>query len=441
MRGVAAVLQRWGARVSGSDLAEFAELGRLVAGGAVVRIGHRAEQVPSDADLVVVTAAIPDENAELCQARRLGLPVMTYAELVGLLMSQRVGVAVAGTHGKSTTAALAAYIFRQAGLDPSFIVGAESSQLGGGSGVGDGSHFIVESCEYARSFWHQHPRTAAILNIEREHLDCYADLAEIVSAFGAFAGQVDTDGVIIARHDDAAVSAATAGAEAAVETFGLEPGADWRATELRVRRGQYSFAVEYHGERLLNAAPLLAGVHNVLNALAATALAWHGGAEPEAIAEALRTFEGIGRRMTLRGTAGGVTVIDDYAHHPTEIAATLRAVRERHEPRRTWVVFQPHQHSRTRMLMDEFATCFADADVVVVPDVYAAREAREAQGESGGSPELVQRLRSGGVEARYLPTLNEATAHVKEATCPGDLVVTMGAGDVWKVADALVERV
>ena len=438
MRGAAAVLQHWGARVSGSDLSEFPELGKLVVGGAVVHLGHRAGQVPDDADLVVFTAAIPEDNPELGQARRAGLPVMSYAELVGALMSQRQGVAVAGTHGKSTTAALTAYMYATAGLDPSFIVGAQCPQLGGGGGVGDGPHLIVESCEYARSFLHQHPRMGAILNLEREHLDCYADLNDIIGAFASFVGNVSAKGVVIARQADGAVAAATAGAPAAVETFGFEAGSCWRATEVRARRGRYTFTVRYRDEALFEATLRLVGVHNVLNALAAAALAWHGGAEPEAIAEAARTFQGIDRRMTVRGTRGGVTVIDDYAHHPTEIAATLQAVRERYQRQRTWVVFQPHQYSRTRLLMDEFVGCFDDADAILVADVYAARDS-EADRRLTGAGDLVSRLRAGGLEAHHLPTLDEVASHLRGEVRAGDVVVTMGAGDVWKVADALVE--
>ncbi len=439
MRGAAAVLQAWGAEVCGSDAGSVASLGELVAGGAVVHLGHRPEQVPPDADLLVASAAIPGDNPELCRARQLGIPVITYAELIGLLMATRCGVAVAGTHGKSTTSALTAFMFRTAGLDPSFIVGAHCRQLNGGGGVGQGPHLIVESCEYARSFLYQRPQVAAILNIERDHLDCYADLDDIAQAFGRFAGNVPSDGVVIARHADPVMAMVLAQAAATVETFGLEPGGCWQATDIRAQRGYYRFTVRREGQALFSTTSLLAGVHNVLNAVAATALAWHGGADLGAIAEAIRTFEGIDRRMTVRGTGGGVTIIDDYAHHPTEIAATLRAIRDRYDNRRTWVVFQPHQYSRTRLLMDEFARCFTDADVVLVPDIYAARDSEEER-RMTRSADLVSRLGAAGLQARYLPTLEEVTSHLVREVSSGDVVVTMGAGDVWKVADALVGR-
>ena len=224
-----------------------------------------------------------------------------------------------------------------------------------------------------------------------------------------------------------------------IETFGFEVGACWQASDVRLEDGRYRFVVRYCGEPLFETAMLLAGRHNVLNALAACALAFHGGAEVGSIADAISTFEGIERRMEVRGTRAGVTVIDDYAHHPTEIAATLQAVRDRYRQRRTWVVFQPHQHSRTRLLMDEFAVCFDGVHRVLVPDVYAARDSEEEKGLTG-SRSLVSRLRANGSEARYLPTLEEVAVHLESELAVGDVVVTMGAGDVWKVADALVER-
>ncbi|MCP4247378.1 MAG: UDP-N-acetylmuramate--L-alanine ligase [bacterium] len=440
MRGAAAMLQQLGARITGSDASRFADLGGLVTAGAVINVGHRASNLPADADLVVASAAIPQNNPELVAARADSIPVIGYAELVGRLMSTRVGVSIAGTHGKSTTTSLTATMYRLGGLDPSFIVGAESRQLGAGAAVGAGQNFIVESCEYARSFLHHRPRLAALLNIERDHLDCYADLDEIVAAFAEFAKHVPPDGVVIARHQDGAVGRAIRGLACQVETFGFEPGACWRATDLDATRGQHRFTVRYRERALFETQMSLPGLHNVSNAVAAAALAWHGGVEPEAIAEAIHTFEGVDRRMSLRSTNGGVTVVDDYAHHPTEIAVTLRAIRSRYEPRRTWVVFQPHQHSRTRLLMDQFAECFSEADVVVVPDIYAVRDSEDER-RMTGSGDLVDRIHACGGQARYVPSLADVTEHLVEELCAGDLVVTMGAGDVWKVADELAERV
>ena len=325
-------------------------------------------------------------------------------------------------------------------MTPSFIVGAHSPQLGGSSAAGAGEHFIVESCEYARSFLHQRPAAAAILNLEPEHLDCYRDLDDIVAAFAEFAGGLAEDGLLIAHHGDAAVVRAIRDVVCRVETYGFEAGADWRAIDLDAQLGQYSYTVCYRGKHLFRTKSLLPGLHNVSNALAASALAWHDGVPPGILAEAIRSYEGVARRMTLRGVRAGVTIVDDYAHHPTEIAATLQAVRSRYEPRRTWVVFQPHQHSRTRLLMDDFARCFSGADEVIVPDIYAVRDSEEER-RGIGSRDLVARIAAHGASVQYVPTLEEVITRLIEAVTDGDLVVTMGAGDVWKVADELAERV
>ncbi|MBI4716193.1 MAG: UDP-N-acetylmuramate--L-alanine ligase [Planctomycetes bacterium] len=447
MNGAARMLLRFGARVSGSDRTPFDCMGRLVEEGARVTIGHDAAHLDPDTQLVVISAAIPERNPELAEARRRGIPVLKYAELLGAIMAHRRGVAVAGTHGKSTTTAMCAYLFREAGLDPSFVVGAQSPQLGGGSGVGGGPHFIVESCEFDRSFWHLHPHSATILNIEPDHLDCYKDLDEIVGAFTQFARQVSPDGLLVVNGKDVLAQHAARSAPCRVETVtiadaagGAPVAADWCATNLRRDRGRYGFEVLRHGRRVLSTQLFIPGLHNVENALAAVALAHHAGADTQAVARALAAFAGVGRRLTWRGEGRGVTIVDDYAHHPTEVRVTIEAARFRYEPKRMWVVFQPHQHARTRVFMDEFAQSFGGADEIIVPDVYGARESDEP--ENGcGSEELVSRICQRGGKARYLSALASAAEHVVEHAVEGDLVLTMGAGDVWKVADELVERI
>jgi UDP-N-acetylmuramate--alanine ligase len=412
-------------------------MGELVSSGAVVFIGHDAVQLPDETDLVVASAAIPDSNPELVLARSRGMRVIRYAEMIGMLMDDAAGVAIAGTHGKSTTTAMTAYLFRRAGLDPSFVVGARSEQLGGASGVGSGPHFIVESCEYARSFLHLRPQLGAVLNIELEHLDCYSGLDDIVSAFSEFIGNISSTGTVIVGDADVNVRAALAAARCSVETVGFGESAVWRAADLVETQGSYRFAAEYRGSLLFETSLKLAGRHNVTNALTAAALAWRAGATADVIAEALAEFEGIDRRMMLRGTERGVTVVDDYAHHPTEIAATLLAVRSRYQPKRTWVVFQPHQHSRTRHLMEQFSRCFSGADMVLVPDIYAVRDTEEDR-RLTGSADLVSRISAAGGAARHVPALNDIVEQLRAETVSGDLVITMGAGDVWKVADGLV---
>jgi UDP-N-acetylmuramate--alanine ligase len=348
-----------------------------------------------------------------------------------------VGIAVAGTHGKSTTTAMVAYVLREAGADPSYIVGATVEQLGGPSGVGAGEHFVAEACEYDRSFLNLRPRLAAILNIEEDHLDCYRDLGAIVEAFRAFASQLPPDGVLIANGEDRNMPDAVRAAACDVETFGLAGEATWRGTNFSTDRGRVTMDVLYNERKFCRMSVSLPGRHNACNALAATALLHHAGLAPKAIADHLGRFAGAHRRMTLKGDLGGVKVLDDYAHHPTEIQATLRALRDAHEPQRILCVFQPHQHSRTRFLLGDFARSFGGADAVIVPEIYFVRDS-ELEKDYISAEDLVAQIRLNGGSARYCRGFDEIVASLRETVNPGDLVVTMGAGNIWKVADELV---
>ena len=441
MSGAAGLLMGLGARVTGSDAKPFDGIGELVQAGACVSVGHNADMLDPRTELVVASAAIPATNPELREARNRNLTIVKYAELVGMLMKALgKGVAVAGTHGKSTTTAMCVHLFREAGLDPSFLVGAKSQQLGGSSGLGKGPYFVVESCEFDRSFLQLMPESAVILNVETDHLDCYEGIHDIRDAFGAFARNVASDGLLVCNGDDSRAVEAARFASAQVETFGFSTGNTWRATNLRSDRGCFSFEVEAFGEPLFTTRTSVPGRYNVANALAAIALAHHAGAEPQALACAVPSFAGIDRRLSWCGQGRGVTVIDDYAHHPTEIRVSIKAARNHYKPKRTWVVFQPHQHSRTRLMMEDFAASFADADEVIVPDVFDARSTNN-DGDANGAAELVSRIRRGGGRVRHLPDLADVTDHLMKHIVEGDLVLTMGAGDIWKVADELVERI
>lgn len=440
MIAAAGLLRDMGSRVSGSDQAPFEGLGALVGTGVRVSIGHSESQLEPDVEMVVASAAVPETNSELMVARRRGIPVLKYAELLGALMALREGVAVAGTHGKSTTTGLTAHIFREAGLSPTFIIGARSDQLGGSSGLGKGRHLIVESCEFNRSFLQFRPQLAAILNIEPDHLDCYRDIEEITEAFADFARQVHSRGMLVCNADDSRSMRAAQAARCVVQTFGLEREADWSVANAVCESGRFAFDVCWNGSKLLRGKLAIPGRHNVYNALAAVALAHHAGADPGRIASALSSYQGVDRRLSWKGAGSGVTVLDDYAHHPTEIRVTIDAARSCYRPNRLWVVFQPHQVSRTQHLMSEFAESFGQADEIVVPDIYCARES-DAQAGRDGSQELVSRIRKAGGRASYVPSLPSAAEHVAEQLAPGDVVMTMGAGDVWKVADDLVGRI
>jgi len=439
MRALARMLLDSGARVSGSDAVVCQAVERLRRQGAEVCIGQREENIPAGCEQVVYSAAIAGDNPELAAARRRGVPIVKYSQMLGELMSRRVGIAIAGTHGKSTTAAMVAYALKTAGADPSFVIGATSGQLGGPSGVGGGLHFVAEACEFDRSFLNLQPHLAAILNIEEDHLDCYRDIDAIVEAFGAFAGQVRPGGVLVANGEDRNVARAVGSADCEVETFGLAKECTWRGVGLTEQRGQYGLDVMRGKGVFCRLSLLLPGLHNVYNALAAAALLHHAGVEPEVISGALGGFEGTDRRMTLKGRVGGVTVVDDYAHHPTEIQVTLRALRDHYQPDRLVCVFQPHQHSRTRFLLKDFARSFASADEVIVPDIYFVRDSQREK-DYISSQDLVAQIRLHGCEAVYLRSFPEILSYLQERLSGGDLLVTMGAGNIWELADETIRR-
>ena len=440
MRALAQMLLDMGAAISGSEMAGGAAVERLSAGGAAIRIGQRPENIPPEAELVVYSAAIHEQNPELAAARQRGLEVVKYSGMLGRLMRRHVGIAVAGTHGKSTTTAMVAYVLSEAGMDPSYVVGAIVEQLGGPSGVGKGRHFVAEACEYDRSFLDLCPHLAAILNIEEDHLDCYPDLPAIVEAFRCFAALVEPSGVLVANADDRCALDAVRSARCEVETFGLGDRCTWRATDLAAERGRYSLTVRHRGDEFFRFTVPLPGLHNVYDCLAAVALLHHAGVERPRIAELLGRFAGTRRRMTLKAQARGITVVDDYAHHPTEVQATLRAIREAHQPRRLLCVFQPHQHSRTRFLLKDFARSFGSADEVIVPDIYFVRDS-DREKDYICAQDLVAQIRLNGGAAVYLKQFHQIVEYLHTVLTEGDLIVTMGAGNIWEVADEIVRWV
>ncbi|MFQ5804903.1 MAG: UDP-N-acetylmuramate--L-alanine ligase [Phycisphaerae bacterium] len=439
MAGLAAVLLRRGARVSGSDHLASAALSRLAESGARVTTQQTAAAVPPETGLLVASAAIPEWHPELLEARRRGIPVIKYARLLGALMARQDGIAVSGTHGKSTTTAWLTFVLRQAGLDPSFVVGAEVEQLSGGSGVGDGPHFVAEACEYDRSFLNLRPRAAVILNIEEDHLDCYENLAAITRAFEQFAQLVPPDGLVVLNGQDPNCRALRDKLSASVETFGTEAQDTWRAADLNLCDGRYEFLVFRRGQPLGRVHLGIPGEHNVRNALAVSALASRAGVPWAGIRAALHEFQGAQRRLQVRSEMNGVTVVDDYAHHPTEIQMTLRAARQRFNPRRLWCVFQPHQHSRTRFLLADFARSFELADHIVVPRIYFVRDS-ERERQAVRATDLVEQVCAAGGHAVHIPDFGAIVETLVDNLRPGDLVITMGAGNIWKVADELVQR-
>jgi len=440
MSGLAQLLVKNNASVTGSDQTQTAVTDRLCESGADIKIGHNADNLDPDTDAVVISAAIKEDNPELQLAREKGYKIYKYAQMLGQLCNCYEGIAVTGTHGKSTTSAWLTYCLKQAGIDANFIIGADVIQLGTSSGTGDSKYFIAEACEYDRSFLNIKPKIACILNIEQDHLDYYKNEEDIVNAFAAFAFGVKPDGVLIANGQDSNVATVISRlpADLRCETFGLDKKCNFYAANIQLNDGLYSFDV-YHNDKWLGSTRIsLPGSHNIANALAVVAMAINVGLDPDRVLALLPRFTGIDRRLMLKGRIGQITVIDDYAHHPTEIKASLAAIRQRYEPSRIWCVFQPHQYSRTRFLLDDFSESFKLADVTIIPQIYFVRDSQAARKEVN-SQILVERMRAKGTDAIFIDGFGRICEYLKDNVTAGDLVVTMGAGDIWKVADEYIQ--
>ncbi len=439
MSGLAALLVKHKSIVSGSDQTGGVVIDRLCQWGADIKIGHKEHNLDPATDAVVISAAIREENPELKLARQLGIRVYKYAEMLGKLFNCYSGIAISGTHGKSTTSGWLAYCLKQAKLDPTFIVGADIPQLGGNSGIGDDKWFVAEACEYDRSFLNLKPQIGCILNIEQDHLDYYKDEAEIVEAFCDFAKGIKPGGTLIANGEDANVARVIGALPGGVryETFGFGRGCNYYAETIEENNGLYAFDVYHNKELLGRTKTSIPGKHNVANALAVVASAVNAGVEPGEVLRLLPGFTGVDRRLMLKAQMKGITILDDYAHHPTEIRASLKAIRQHYQPKRLWCVFQPHQYSRTRFLLDDFAESFKLADITIVPEIYFVRDSQQSRKEVN-SQVLVDKIRARGSEAMFIDGFAAICDYLTKQVRSGDAVVTMGAGDVWKVADEYV---
>jgi UDP-N-acetylmuramate--alanine ligase len=421
--GLAKILAARGDSVSGCDKSPCAFPGAA--------LGHDPSHVDG-AELVVRTAAVPDTHPEIARAKELGIPVLKYAEMLGRLSAERPTIAVAGCHGKTTTTAMVTWILSRAGLDPSFVCGGLIPQLGFSAAPGRGKHLVVEACEYDRSFLNLSPACAVITNIEEDHLDYYRDITEIRGAFREFA--LRTSGPVVSSLDNPHSEALLAELKGKGESFSTERDADWRARSISVAGGRWSFEILKYGRPYAEVTLRVAGQHNVSNALAAAAAAEWAGAAPEVVGLALSEFTGADRRFQLLGERGGALVMDDYGHHPTEIQATLRAARERYPDRKIWCVFQPHQISRTKIFLREFARSFGDAHVVLLPEIYEARDRQNGNGKRVSSGDLARAITENGKAALFLPSFDEVLDFLKTKVTPDVLLLTMGAGNVNDIA-------
>jgi UDP-N-acetylmuramate--alanine ligase len=426
--------------VSGSDQTPSNVTEHLCRLGANIKIGHNAANLDPRTDIVVISAAITEKNPELQQARKQGCVIYKYAQMLGEVMNFYEGIAIAGTHGKSTTCGWLTYLLKEAGIDANFVIGAEISQLGSSSGIGDSQYFVAEACEYDRSFLNYKPKIACILNIEQDHLDYYRDEAEIVEAFDDFAHGIKEGGLVIANGQDKNVLSILRRFDNNINfiTFGLDKNCDFYADNLSSEDGLYAFDIYEKGKFLGRPKISLPGKHNVYNALAVTVMAVNLGLEPQQVIKQLPSFKGMDRRLMLKGQFDGISVLDDYAHHPTEIRASLAAIRGRYNPKRLWCIFQPHQYSRTRFLLDDFTESFKLADLTIVPEIYFVRDSLSTKKQINAKM-LVEKIRTAGSEALFIDGFGAICDYIKSNACPGDVIVTMGAGDIWKVADEYIQ--
>lgn len=438
MQALSEVLLGRGWRLTGSDLAPD-QATWLSAAGVRVFCGHDADHVPRDADVVVYSQAVPPDNPERRRAAELGLAERSYPQMLAALSGDGRGLAVAGTHGKSTVAAMAAEILVQAGLDPTVIAGGTALGRKSGGRAGRSDLVLVEACEYRAGFLGLSPQIAAVLGIEPDHFDCYRSRAELETAFAQFVRRVPNHGLVLAFAGCPATLRAIRNIRCRAETFGLDAGADWRAGGVRGCRGRYTFQILHRGRRFGEVELRVPGRHHVSNALAAAAMASQYGASTSDVRLALGRFAGLRRRLEIVGDCRGVVLLDDYAHHPTQVAATLATVREQYPGRRLWCIFQPHQASRTRHLLDEFAASLQNADRIVIAEIFRAREASDRPAEVTAA-DLAERVRARGACAWNVPGTQDILEQVHWASAPGDVVITLGAGDIRKVCDGLAER-
>ena len=440
MSGIAEVLLNLGYKISGSDLKKSAVTERLAGLGAIVWEGHKAENVPG-AEVVVTSSAIASDNPEIAEARKLHIPVIQRAEMLAELMRLKYGIAIAGMHGKTTTTSMVAAVLAAGGLDPTVVVGGRVDAMGSNARLGKSHYLVAEADESDRSFLKLSPILAVVTNIDREHMDCYRNMREVKRAFLDFMDRVPFYGVVVACNDDPLLHRALPEVQRRVLTYGTRRGSDFRVkldeAGFDPEAGPFSrFHVTYGGKDLGEFLLRVPGAHNVLNASAAIAVGVGLGIPVEQIHSGLENFRGVDRRFHLRGKAAGVSVIDDYGHHPTEIRATLAAALQC-KFRKIHVLFQPHRYTRTRDLMDEFANAFHDADSLFVLDIYPASEP-PIEGITGEA--LAKKINEkGGQPARYLSSFTDAATAVSSVAEDGDLILTLGAGSVSQLGPLILE--
>jgi UDP-N-acetylmuramate--alanine ligase len=436
MSGIAEVLLNLDYKVSGSDLRASDTTERLVSFGAEVAIGHQAENL-KNVDVVVISSAVHDDNPEVVEAKRLHIPVIPRAEMLAELMRMKYGIAIAGTHGKTTTTSMAASILGHAGIDPTIVIGGKLNAIGTNARLGQGKFLVAEADESDGSFLVLSPTIAVVTNIDADHLDHYSGIEEIKETFVEFINKVPFYGLAVLCLDDPNIRAILPQVKKRYMTYGLSSQADIRATHVKHDGFRTSFVAHFKGYRLGEVSFQMPGAHNVLNAMACIAVALELDVPFAAIQEGFARFGGVGRRFTVKGEPKGVMVVDDYGHHPAEIKATLAAARQGWPERRIIAAFQPHRYTRTHELFAEFVTAFYDADVLILTDVYAAGE----QPIAGATAERLAKeiRRHGQKDVTHIADREKIAEQLAGLVKEGDIVLTLGAGNIWQQGEALVQ--
>lgn len=437
MSGLAEILIDQGFTITGSDRAPSENTERLRSLGARIMIGHQAGNLDADADVLVYSSAVPPDNPEVVEAQKRKIPVIRRAEMLAEVMRLKYGIGIAGTHGKTTTTSMASLVLMEGGIDPTVIVGGRLRGLAGSNArLGKGDFIVVEADEYDRSFLSITPTIAVLTTLETDHLDCYRDLEDIKGAFIQFANKVPFYGFVIMCLDEPALQDIMPRIKKKIVTYGLNGQADLQAVDIVHRENASTFTVLRDGKELGSIRLQIPGRHNVQNALAAIAVGLELNVPFAKVKSGIEKFTGVFRRWEVKAEIGGVTVVDDYAHHPTEIRATLAGAKAGWR-RRVICVFQPHLYSRTRDFYDEFGRAFFNADLLVVTDVYPARE-EPIQGVSG---ELIANAAKefGHKQVHYVPDKKDVPAFLQKHMQRGDIIITMGAGDIWKFGDEFIK--
>ena len=435
MSGIAELLLNLRYKVSGSDLKASDITENLKTLGGIIFVGHHADHI-SDADVVVTSSAVGHDNSEVLAAKQASIPVIPRAEMLAELMRLKFSIAVAGAHGKTTTTSIVASVLAQGGLDPTVVIGGKLKSVGTNAVLGQGDFIVAEADESDGSFLKYSPTIAVVTNIDREHLDFYQDLDAIKSVFLDFIDRIPFYGLAVLCLDNESIQDLIPEIKKRYTTYGMSAQADFQIKDVKFEKRRSRFSIHKEGQKLGNITLNLPGIHNVYNATASIAVGIELDVPFAAIQTALETLEGVQRRLEIKGEVNGITVVDDYGHHPTEIKITLEAVEKCWPDSRKVVVFQPHRYSRTQALFDDFTRSFYQSDVLLVLPIYAAGEKR-IEGLSG--QDLCEGIKAHGHKEVFCATdMKKALAYLKKNLKPGDMLLTLGAGDVWKVGEQFI---